>query len=25
VELVVDQKYCEGHKGSIAKQGLKVA
>ena len=24
-ELVVDQKYCEGHKGSIAKQGLKVA
>lgn len=25
VELVVDKKYCEGHKGSIAKQGLKVA
>jgi len=24
-ELIVDRKYCEGHKGNIASQELKVA
>ena len=24
-KLVIDRKYCEGHQGDIAAQGLKVA